>query len=392
MAVDMSRVQRSVLDDAIQTAKAVQQRGDKEAAAAAWESAARKADNFASMASTSVERERRNATAIDIRELAQKLRTPSQSTSHNNSTGDVDTSTDEFRQAARQLIHRSGVRFQDIAGQETTTAEIQSAFALPLAKAPAGVHIPKAGGLLFYGPPGCGKTLLAAAVSNGLDATFFSVKVSDLLSRYYGDSPKLVQALYAEARSHGNSVIFLDECDALAPSRSAGDSSADRRLLVSLLTELDGLTEKDTNSNVITIAATNRPWDLEEAFLSRFQKSVYIPLPDTVARKRIVELHLQEKGYQVQISEAEMLQQTQGLSGREISHLCSIMIQVMIQESNPNLVAIATKGRAAIEDYEVKVQPIRQSHLEHVRSRIQPRTSAASIELFRRWSEEGSGQ
>ena len=392
MAVDMSRVQRSVLDDAIQTAKAVQQRGDKEAAAAAWEVAARKADHFASMASTPVERERRNATAIDMRELAQKLRTPSQPRSHKSSTGDAGSSTDEYRQSACQLVHRSGVRFQDIAGQETTTAEIQSAFALPLAKAPAGVHIPKAGSLLFYGPPGCGKTLLAAAVSNGLDATFFSVKVSDLLSRYYGDSPKLVQALYAEARSHGNSVIFLDECDALAPSRSAGDSSADRKLLISLLTELDGLTEKDTGSNVITIAATNRPWDLEEAFLSRFQKSVYIPLPDAAARKRIVELQLQEKGYQVQISEAEMLQQTDGLSGREISHLCSMMIQIMIQESNPNLVAIATKGRAAIENYEVQIQPIRQSHLQHVRATIQPRTSATSIELFRRWSKEGSGQ
>lgn len=250
--------------------------------------------------------------------------------------------------------------------------------------------MPKMQSLLFYGPPGCGKTLLAAAVSNGLDATFFSVKVSDLLSRYFGDSPKLVQALYDEARSRGNSVIFLDEFDALATTRSGGDSSSDRRLLVSLLSELDGLKEKDGGSQVLTIAATNRPWDLDEAILSRFEKTVYIPLPDETARRRLLELHLKEKGYQVGVPEATLLKLTEGLSGRELSHLCKLMIEDMMQEANPNVASLASEGRAAIENYAIQVRPIEVSHLERARPKIQPRTTAESTELFRRWASDGN--
>lgn len=389
MAVDMSRLQRSVLDDAIRKAKALQQRGSHEEAAAAWDKAANDAESFAANATTDAEGQRRRATADDLRAMAARLRADSRRTGSGNVTPEVSTG-DEFREAATRLIHRSSIRFQDIAGLEQTRSEIQSAFALSLAKAPEGVHVPKLQSLLFYGPPGCGKTLLAAAVSNGLDATFFSVKVSDLLSRYFGDSPKLVQALYDEARSRGNSVIFLDEFDALATTRSGGDSSADRRLLVSLLTELDGLKEKDGGSQVLTIAATNRPWDLDEAILSRFEKSVYIPLPDEPARRRLLELHLKEKGYQVQVPEATLLKQTEGLSGREISHLCKLMIEDMMQEANPNAASLASEGRAAIENYAIQIRPLEISHLERARPKIQPRTTAESTELFRRWASDGS--
>ena len=389
MAIDMSRLQRSVLDDAIRKAKAVQQSGTREEAAAAWEMAASQADNFAVNASSDVERKRRRATADELRGLGKKLRYTVRQSAPNPSAGQEKTSVDEFRDAATRLIHRSSIRFQDIAGLEQTRSEIQSAFALSLAKAPEGVHIPKMQSLLFYGPPGCGKTLLAAAVSNGLDATFFSVKVSDLLSRYFGDSPKLVQALYDEARSRGNSVIFLDEFDALATSRSGGDSSADRRLLVSLLTELDGLKEKDGGSQVLTIAATNRPWDLDEAILSRFEKSVFIPLPDTEARRRLLQLHLQEKGYQILVSEVTLLNQTDGLSGREISHLCKLMIEDMMTEANPNAALLASEGRAAIEKYSLQIRPLEVCHLERARPKIQPRTTAESTELFRRWASDG---
>jgi katanin p60 ATPase-containing subunit A1 len=389
MAVDMSRLQRSVLDDAIRKATALHQRGLHEEAAVAWDKAANDAESFAANATTDAERKRRRATAADLRAMAARLRDDSRRTVPGNVTAEVSTG-DEFREAATRLIHRSSIRFQDIAGLEQTRSEIQSAFALSLAKAPEGVHVPRMQSLLFYGPPGCGKTLLAAAVSNGLDATFFSVKVSDLLSRYFGDSPKLVQALYDEARSRGNSVIFLDEFDALATARSGGDSSADRRLLVSLLTELDGLKEKDGGNQVLTIAATNRPWDLDEAILSRFEKSVYIPLPDEAARRRLLELHLKAQGYQVQVPEATLIKQTEGLSGREISHLCKLMIEDMMQEANPNVASLALEGRAAIENYSIQIRPLEISHLERARPKIQPRTTAESTQLFRRWASDGN--
>ena len=170
MAVDMSRLQRSVLDDAIRKARALQQRGSHEEAAAAWDKAANDAESFAANATTDAERKRRRATADDLRAMAVRLRADSRQTASSNVTPEVSTG-DEFREAATRLIHRSSIRFQDIAGLEQTRSEIQSAFALSLAKAPEGVHVQKMQSLLFYGPAGCGKTLLAAAVSNGLDAT-----------------------------------------------------------------------------------------------------------------------------------------------------------------------------------------------------------------------------
>ena len=168
------------------------------------------------------------------------------------------------------------------------------------------------------------------------------------------------------------------------------DSSADRRLLVSLLTELDGLKEKDGGCHVLTIAATNRPWDLDEAILSRFEKSIFIPLPDEDARRRLLELHLQEKGYQVAIPDATLLKQTEGLSGREISHLCKERIQDMMHAANPDAASRASEGRAAMENYRLQIRPLEVADLDRARPKIQPRTTTESTELFRRWASDGN--
>ncbi|MFM7930096.1 MAG: AAA family ATPase, partial [Pirellula sp.] len=154
---------------------------------------------------------------------------------------------------------------------------------------------------MFYGFPGTGKTLLAAALCNALEATFYVVKCGDLLSKYYGESPKIVHALFEEARRQPQSIIFIDEFDALAGNRDGMDNSADRRLLVSLLTELDGIQHKGSGArknHVFTIAATNTPLVLDEAILSRFKRRIHIPLPDQAARKEMLKIHLSDRGYQ----------------------------------------------------------------------------------------------
>jgi SpoVK/Ycf46/Vps4 family AAA+-type ATPase len=115
------------------------------------------------------------------------------------------------------------------------------------------------------GPPGTGKTLLAAATAGNLEATFFNVKVSSLLSKYFGESTKLISALYSVARRLSPAVIFLDEFESLTPSRGSGESGSERRIVSTLLAELDGLQGKDDDSFVMTICATNLPWLLDLA-------------------------------------------------------------------------------------------------------------------------------
>ena len=388
MAVDISRFQRSVLSDAIQKAEALQLQGRLTEAALAWMNAAQQAEHFASTASNDAERTRRLKTARDLRLKSEYLQ-KQQAEQKSSPQPDIDVlaESDEFREAARRVIHRSTVTFAEIIGLEKTCREIQAAFAFGMARRPNNVQIPRMNNLLFYGPPGCGKTLMAAAISNESGYTFFSVKVSDLMSRYYGDSPKLVQALYAEARQHKKSVIFLDEIDAIGSGRSEGSSAADQKLLVSLLTELDGLNDKKTDTEIRTIAATNRPWELDSAILSRFEKTVFIPLPDEDARRHLLDTHLQQKGYEVAIPEAELLEFTEGFSGREIAHLSKLMTEAMLNETNPEIVNLMKQGADAIQDYEICVSAIDRQHLNQVRNYIRPRTTKEMIEVFECWSE-----
>lgn len=151
--------------------------------------------------------------------------------------------------------------------------------------------------ILFYGPPGTGKTLMAAAVAKNIDATFFDVKVSQMLSKYYGESPKIMSALFEVAREEAPSVVFIDEFDLIALSRGADIDEESRRGLSTLLAELDGLSSKTSEKKfVLVIAATNTPDAIDEAIMSRFGKKIELPLPDFVACKEILRIHTEKKG------------------------------------------------------------------------------------------------
>lgn len=290
------------------------------------------------------------------------------------------------------LIQRADVAWEEIAGLAETKREIKTAYALVMARKPEGVSVSAPRTLLLYGPPGTGKTLLAAATSNGLDATFFSVKVSDLLSKYFGESTKLVSALYAEARARSPSVVFMDEFDAISRARGSqgSDSGAERRLLSTLLAELDGLNSKRSPSFILTIAATNRPWDLDSAVRSRFAREVYVPLPEAEARRRILEIHLTERGHRVEPALSHLVARTDGYSGREISQICEHAVAHMVSRANPHLERMVDQGRDAIAGYELQVAPLTTVDFDAAFAAVgRPETSAQDLALFRRWREAG---
>jgi katanin p60 ATPase-containing subunit A1 len=230
-------------------------------------------------------------------------------------------------------------------------------------------HKPKAieawNTILFHGPPGTGKTLMAAAMAKNIDATFFDVKVSQMLSKYYGESPKIMSALFDVAREEAPSVVFIDEFDSIALSRGSEIDEESRRGLSTLLAELDGLGSKTSEREfLLVIAATNTPEAIDEAIMSRFGKKIELPLPDLAACKEILRIHTEKKG--IGLEDESVYDKLarhcveQKLSGRGIKFMCMEAIGKMLDEMNPGLEKLAEEPYEKIRAYELKTRELKE--------------------------------
>lgn len=388
--IDMSRVHRKLVEAAVANAKEFESIGALMEASKAWERAGRLAEAYANASTNPADRQARIHTSKSFLDRASQLRSQSRVVG-NVKENATEMTSESFRDVIQGMVYRSETTMEEIAGLDLVRGEIQSAFAIGLAKTPVGIVPPKIGNFLFYGFPGTGKTLLAAALSNALDATFYVVKCGDLLSKYYGESPKIVHALFEEARRQPQSIIFIDEFDALAGNRDGMDNSADRRLLVSLLTELDGIQHKGSatgKNHVFTIAATNTPWVLDEAILSRFKRRIHIPLPDRAARKEMLKIHLSDRGYHFDGPSQEFAEITEGLSGREIEQVATQAIGMMFNRANHELADLAKKSLKKIREYELRVEPITIEDLRRARLDIRPVATEALATKLRRWEAQ----
>ena len=183
------------------------------------------------------------------------------------------------------------VSWDDVAGLEGAKEALKEAVILPI-KFPhlfTGKRTPWRG-ILLYGPPGTGKSFLAKAVATEAKSTFFSVSSSDLVSKWMGESERLVKQLFTMARENKPAIIFIDEVDSLAGTRGEGESEASRRIKTEFLVQMNGVGHDDVG--VLVLGATNIPWQLDPAIKRRFEKRIYIPLPEVEARKRIFELNV----------------------------------------------------------------------------------------------------
>lgn len=187
------------------------------------------------------------------------------------------------------LTDKPNVKWEDVAGLEGAKEALKEAVILPI-KFPhlfQGKRQPWKG-ILLYGPPGTGKSYLAKAVATEANSTFFSVSSSDLVSKWMGESERLVKQLFNMARENKPAIIFIDEVDALCGPRGEGESEASRRIKTELLVQMDGV-GKDSRG-VLILGATNIPWQLDAAIRRRFQRRVHISLPDLPARIRMFEI------------------------------------------------------------------------------------------------------
>lgn len=216
---------------------------------------------------------------------------------------------------------KPNVKWDDVAGLHAAKESLKEAVILPI-KFPqlfTGKRKPWRG-ILLYGPPGTGKSYLAKAVATEADSTFFSISSSDLVSKWLGESEKLVRSLFDMAREAKPAIIFIDEIDSLCSSRSDSESESARRIKTEFLVQMNGV-GNDTDG-ILVLAATNIPWALDSAIRRRFEKRIYIPLPEPPARAKMFEIHLGKTPNTLSKDDFRKLgEMTEGFSGSDISIL-----------------------------------------------------------------------
>lgn len=246
------------------------------------------------------------------------------------SNDDTDTLDAERLIAPPQEV----VRFADVGGLDEVKNEIRRRIVLPFQKPSLFERFRKraGGGILLYGPPGCGKTLLARATAGECEAAFFDVSISDILDMYIGESERKLRALFEKARSSTPAVLFFDEIEGLAAKRQYGREGNSARLVSQFLTELDGFAQN--NRGVLVMGASNVPWAIDPAFRrpGRFDRTLFVPPPDQPAREAILRLQLAGRPHG-QLDLGAIAKACRGCSGADLAALVDSAADAAIEAS-----------------------------------------------------------
>ncbi|MBT5022346.1 ATP-binding protein [Candidatus Woesearchaeota archaeon] len=235
------------------------------------------------------------------------------------------------------------IKFSDIGGLEELKDEIKFKIIEPFQKPDLFKYYGKSvgGGILMYGPPGCGKSLIAKATANEANANFIHVKSSDLKSKFVGETEKNIAELFENARKSQPTIIFFDEFEALGGDRTDG-LAHEKSSVAQLLTEMDGMDSED--QQILLLAATNEPWSIDPALRreGRFGKTLFIPQPDSEARKEIFKISLKNRPIG-KVDFNKLVKLSKGFSGADIKSVCELATDIPLRES------IVTNNKRNIE-------------------------------------------
>lgn len=245
----------------------------------------------------------------------------------------------------------------------------------------SGIRSPPRGVLLF-GPPGNGKTMLAKAVATECDATFFSISASSITSKWLGESEKQMRALFSLARKLQPSVVFIDEIDSMLTSRTSGEHEAARRVKTEFLVQLDGAATSAGGvvDRVLVLGATNRPMELDDAVLRRMPRRILIPLPDSATRIALVTKELAGAKHQLSAEDTQRLAlETAGYSCSDLAALVREAAMAPVRGLPAEAMATATPD---------SVRPITLDDFRQAIRKVRPSLSPESLEQFEQWNRK----
>lgn len=237
---------------------------------------------------------------------------------------------------SNKKVKTSSITFNDIAGLEKAKDSFREKVILPFEHPELYKKFGKkaGGGILLYGLPGTGKTMFAEAASNEVDALFLPVKCSDIKSKWYGESEQKVKEIFTKARKSQRAVIFFDEFEAIGSKRTESADNGNNDLVPEILAEMQGVGTSTNDSTIVVIAATNKPWSIDSAFLrpGRFDEKIYIPLPDKKARIKLFEIKLKNIPTE-ELDFEELAKLTNGFNGADITEFCERLKMQAINQS-----------------------------------------------------------
>lgn len=278
------------------------------------------------------------------------------------------------------VTEKPNVKWEEVIGLENAKKAIKEAIVYPVQR-PDLFPLGWPRGILLFGPPGCGKTLLAAAVATEIDATFISIDAASIMSKWLGEAEQNVAKLFASARKSAAegkpAIVFIDELDSLM-GRHSNEVGGEVRVRNQFLKETDGIIDKGKNLHVYVIGATNKPWDLDWAFIRRFQKRILVPLPDHHTRLMMFKLYTSHLKLAPDVDLHELARISEGFSGSDIRDVCQSAQLKIIGE-------FFESGQAA--NKLAKPRLLKMDDFRQILEERKPSVSLDMLALYNRWFE-----
>ncbi len=279
-------------------------------------------------------------------------------------------------------IEVPSVNWADVGGLTDVKQELQEAVEWPLKKPEVftrvGIRPPKA--ILLFGPPGCGKTMLARAVATESEANFISIKGPEIFSKWVGESEKAIREVFRKGRTAAPSIVFFDELDSVAPRRGMGlgDSGASERVISQLLTEMDGI---ESLVNVVVIGASNRPDIIDPAILrpGRFDRLIYVPAPDHATRLQILRIHARNMPLAQDVDLDQITRQAAGYSGADLEAICREAGLVSLRRDIETKSVTMEDFRDALERIKPSVTPDMENWYQGFRKRFKRERAPVAV-------------